>query len=161
MENHHAIHGKTHYKWWFSRVMWNYQRVPPRTVLRRAVPPRARGKETPPAIRKGASSHGFRTRPKTGQKLTTKDFLDANHSTFTWTCCLIMLDQGVSWVKSCQISSSENERWQRTPPSFRPWALTEEEQHPQHLEDIQVPPLSPSVTRLDRSFTLSIYPLVI
>jgi hypothetical protein len=31
-----------------------------------------------PAIREGASNHGFRTRPKTGQKLTTKDFLDAN-----------------------------------------------------------------------------------
>ena len=27
MENHHAIHGKIHYTWWFSIVMLNYQRV--------------------------------------------------------------------------------------------------------------------------------------
>ena len=27
MENHHFFYGKTHYKWWFSIVMLNYQRV--------------------------------------------------------------------------------------------------------------------------------------
>ena len=27
MENHHAINGKTHYKWPFSIAMLNYQRV--------------------------------------------------------------------------------------------------------------------------------------
>ena len=27
MENHHAISGKTHYKWPFSIAMLNYQRV--------------------------------------------------------------------------------------------------------------------------------------